>query len=38
VLVESQAGALVEQDRQLILQRGAALQTKLAETSLESAA
>ena len=38
IQVESQAGALVEQDRQLIHRGGEALQTKLAETSLEGAA
>jgi len=31
VLVESQAGRLIEQDRQLIQRRGSALQTKLAD-------
>ena len=35
ILAESQAGALIEQDRQLIQQRGEALQIKLAETNLK---
>ncbi len=37
ILAESQAGSLIAQDRQLIQQRSAALQTALAETSFESA-
>ena len=35
IQAESQAGALIEQDRQLIQQRGEALKIKLAETNLK---
>jgi uncharacterized membrane protein len=38
IQAESQAGALIEEDRQLILRRAEALNSKLAKTSAESAA